>query len=70
MQNAIGDGRRDVVDRVALRTLSKRGAEYAAEIRRLLDAALEVIGTCGTASRPRVDGLAPIRPGFSPPFVR
>jgi AcrR family transcriptional regulator len=54
MQNAIGDGRRDVVDRVALRTLSKRGAEYAAEIRRLLDAALEVIGTCGTASRPRV----------------
>lgn len=43
-----------VAERIALRTLGKRGAEYASEVRRLLDAALEVIDRCGTTSRPRV----------------
>jgi AcrR family transcriptional regulator len=61
MQNAIlamnqrGDGAEDdVAQRVARQTLSKRGAEYAGEVRRLLDAALELMGRCGTESRPRV----------------
>jgi AcrR family transcriptional regulator len=43
-----------VAERIALRTLGKRGAEYASEVRRLLDAALEVIDRCGTTSKPRV----------------
>jgi AcrR family transcriptional regulator len=34
--------------------LSRRGAEYATEVRRLIDAALEVMARCGTTSRPRV----------------
>lgn len=43
-----------VADRIAQRTLSKRGVDYSAEVRRLLDAALEVIRRSGTTSRPRV----------------
>src|SRR5581483_10596554 len=39
---------------IARRTLTKREGEYASEIRRLLDAALEVMRQCGTSSRPRV----------------
>jgi AcrR family transcriptional regulator len=34
--------------------LAKREGEYADEVRRLLDAALEVMHRCGTSSRPRV----------------
>ena len=49
-----GGGSRDVAARVAQRTLAKRGAEYEGEVRRLLDAALEVMRTCGITSRPRV----------------
>jgi AcrR family transcriptional regulator len=44
----------DVSARIAQRTLAKRRAEYASEVRRLLDAALEVMRQCGTASRARV----------------
>ncbi len=44
----------DVADRVARRTLAGREAAYANEVRRLLDAALDVMRTCGTTSRPRV----------------
>jgi AcrR family transcriptional regulator len=44
----------DIAARIALRTLSRRGAGYADEVRRLLDAALEVMRACGTTSRPRV----------------
>ena len=54
MKNTIGHPRRDVADRIAQQTLSTRGAEYATEVRRLLDAALDVMGRCGTTSRPRV----------------
>ncbi|HWF16351.1 MAG TPA: TetR/AcrR family transcriptional regulator [Acidimicrobiales bacterium] len=43
-----------VTDRIVRRSLSKREGEYAGEVRRLLDAALEVIQRCGTSSRPRV----------------
>jgi AcrR family transcriptional regulator len=45
---------RGVPERVAQQTLAKRGAEYATEVRRLLDAALDVMRKCGTSSRPRV----------------
>ena len=51
-QNAIPPT--DVASRIAGRTLAKRGADYADEVRRLLDAALEVMRECGTVSRPRV----------------
>ncbi|WP_280313384.1 TetR/AcrR family transcriptional regulator [Nocardia abscessus] len=44
----------DVATRIARRTLAKRGADYAAEVRKLLDAALTVISAAGTAGRPRV----------------
>ena len=44
----------DVAERIAQQTLSKRGAEYAGEVRRLLDAALEVIRRHGTSTHPRV----------------
>jgi AcrR family transcriptional regulator len=36
------------------RSLAKRESEYAGEVRRLLDAALEVMHDCGTTARPRV----------------
>jgi AcrR family transcriptional regulator len=48
MQNAI------LPDGPAQRRLAKREADYTSEIRRLLDAGLEVMRRCGTASRPRV----------------
>ena len=44
----------DVADRIVRRSLAKREGEYAGEVRRLLDAALEVMQHCGTSSRPRV----------------
>jgi AcrR family transcriptional regulator len=43
-----------VADRIAQRTLAKRGIDYAGEVRRLLDAGLDVMRRCGTTSRPRV----------------
>ncbi|MGW3285873.1 TetR/AcrR family transcriptional regulator [Streptomyces sp. NPDC001002] len=43
-----------MADRIARRALARRGAHYASEVRALLDAALEVMRRCGTASRPRV----------------
>lgn len=55
-QNAIpkSDAAADVASRVAQRTLARREAEYAGEVRRLLDAALVVIERHGTDARPRV----------------
>jgi AcrR family transcriptional regulator len=44
----------DVAGRIVRRSLAKREEEYADEVRRLLDAALEVMRKCGTSSRPRV----------------
>jgi len=49
-----GDAADDLASRIAERSLAKRGANYAAEVRRLLDAALSVIEERGTESRPRV----------------
>jgi len=54
MDNAILKPENNVPARIAQRTLAKRGADYASEVRRLLDAALEVMRQGGTASRPRV----------------
>jgi AcrR family transcriptional regulator len=54
MENAILNEENDVPTRIARRTLARRGADYATEVRRLLDAALELMGQAGTASRPRV----------------
>ena len=44
----------DVASRIAAQTLAKRGVDYADEVRRLLDAALQVMGELGTSSRARV----------------
>jgi AcrR family transcriptional regulator len=44
----------DVADRISRQTLARRGADYADEVRRLLDAGLEVMARRGTTSRPRV----------------
>jgi AcrR family transcriptional regulator len=68
MQNAIlrgsggpgsadGTGSGDVAERIAQQTLAKRGPDYSNEVRRLLDAALDVMRRCGTTSRPRVADL-------------
>jgi AcrR family transcriptional regulator len=53
-QNAIPRDRDDVASRVASRTVARREASYAGEVRRLLDAALVVIERLGTTGRPRV----------------
>jgi len=50
-------GDASVVDRIAQRTLAKRGLDYAGEVRRLLDAGLDVMRRCGTTSRPRVSDI-------------
>ena len=48
----------DVADRIAEATRSRRGtADYATEVRRLLDAGRTVMGRCGTSSRPRVSDI-------------
>lgn len=44
----------DVAERIAAQTLAKKGVDYAGEVRRLLDAALSVIGEKGTTSAARV----------------
>jgi AcrR family transcriptional regulator len=44
----------DMATRVARQTLDKRGVEYADEVRRLLDAGLQVMRASGTESRARV----------------
>jgi AcrR family transcriptional regulator len=48
------EGEDEIAARIARRTLAKRGAGYASEVRRLLDAGLDVMKACGTTSRPRV----------------
>lgn len=43
-----------VARRIAQRALARRGADYAGEVRRLLDAALVVMAAAGTTGKPRV----------------
>jgi AcrR family transcriptional regulator len=50
-QNAIPS---EVAEEIAQATLRRRGQDYADEVRRLLDAGLDVMARCGTTSRPRV----------------
>jgi AcrR family transcriptional regulator len=52
-QNGITPAK-DVAARIAAQTLAKRGADYTSEVRRFLDAALDVMGKHGTTSRARV----------------
>jgi len=44
----------DVAARIARQTMARRGADYTVEVRRLLDAALEVMASNGTRARARV----------------
>lgn len=44
----------DVAGKIASRRVAQREQQYAHEVRRLIDAGLEVMRTCGTASSPRV----------------
>src|ERR671927_1206980 len=53
-QNTILQMQNPVPEQIAQRALAKRGAAYADEVRRLLDAGLAVMRRCGTESRPRV----------------
>ena len=53
-ENSIPAPPEDLASRIAQQTLARRGADYADEVRRLLDAALDVIREHGTGSRPRV----------------
>jgi AcrR family transcriptional regulator len=46
-----------VAGRIVRRSLARREDEYTGEVRRLLDAALEVMHRCGTSSRPRVTDI-------------
>ncbi len=54
MANSIPAEAADVADRIARQTWAKRGPDYSSEVRRLLDAALDVMRKCGTTSHPRV----------------
>jgi AcrR family transcriptional regulator len=54
IKNAIPKPDSNVTDRIVRRTLAKRESDYAAEVRRLIDAALELMGRGGTVSKPRV----------------
>lgn len=54
MENIVSAGSSGVADRIARQTLARRGPDYASEVRRLLDAGLDVMRKCGTTSRPRV----------------
>jgi AcrR family transcriptional regulator len=44
----------EIAARIAAQTLTKRGTDYASEVRRLLDAAFKVMGEQGTQARARV----------------
>ena len=53
MENAVPPTK-DVAARIAADTLAKRGPDYTNEVRRLLDAALAIMGKHGTTARVRV----------------
>jgi AcrR family transcriptional regulator len=55
MQNQ--DPKPGLADRIAQRSLAKREASYAAEVRALLDAGLAVMRRSGTTTRPRVSDI-------------
>jgi AcrR family transcriptional regulator len=53
-QNAIPSSANDIAGRIAQESLRRRGYDYADEVRRLLDAALEVMRRSGSSNRARV----------------
>jgi AcrR family transcriptional regulator len=53
-QNAIPESTNDIAGRIAQESLRRRGLDYADEVRRLLDAALEVMQRSGSSARARV----------------
>jgi AcrR family transcriptional regulator len=53
-QNAIPESTNDIAGRIAQESLRRRGLDYADEVRRLLDAALEVMQRSGSSTRARV----------------
>ena len=65
MRNAIPDtpnraadaGTNAVTARIARQWVERRGIDHEGEVRRLLDAALDVVRRCGTTSRPRVSDI-------------
>lgn len=54
MEKSIPSSGEDVATRIARRTLTARGPDYPAEVRRLLDAGREVMRRNGTRARARV----------------
>jgi AcrR family transcriptional regulator len=55
--DSLTDDRDDVAARTARRTLAKRQAAYADEVRRLLEAGIEVMRRSGTTRSPRVSDI-------------
>jgi AcrR family transcriptional regulator len=53
-QNTVLMSQNAILTSTAKESLARREAQYASEVRRLLDAGLEVMRQCGTASSPRV----------------
>lgn len=53
-QNTVLMSQNAILTSTAKESLARREAQYASEVRRLLDAGLEVMRKCGTASSPRV----------------
>jgi AcrR family transcriptional regulator len=66
----LGDVANSVAARIAQRTLAKREVEQAGEVRRLLDAALDVMRRCGTTSRPRVADIVRVAELSNDAFYR
>jgi AcrR family transcriptional regulator len=54
IKNTILNTESGVTDKIVRRSLAKRESDYAAEVRRLLDAALKLMSGSGTPTRPRV----------------
>ncbi len=59
-----------VAARIAGRTLARREADYTGEVRRLLDAGLEVMRRSGTAARPKVADIVAAAGSSNDAFYR
>ncbi len=59
-QNAILSSTNDIAGRIAQESLRRRGLDYADEVRRLLDAALEVMQRTGSSTKARVADIVAV----------
>jgi AcrR family transcriptional regulator len=59
-----------VAEKLAQRAVAKREAQYADEVRRLLDAGLIVMRSCGTSSSPRVADIVGVAELSNDAFYR